>query len=163
MKPTQFRVLCVVLPLLSWAFITSGCCHSTGVLPFGPDTYTIKVGGDCDATKTALEEANAFAASKGKHMIPIEVKTPSRGELANYYELTFRLVDASDPEYRRTRPQRAPDAVIGYSGELDAEVNVSALGDNHAFTQLRQLKALRDDGILTEEEYQRAKQKLLED
>ncbi len=159
-------VLCALLsPML---LVIQGCATSTGVMPMGPDTYVVtgeSQFGPGGAQKKALEDANAFAATKDKHMIPINVETridwyPSASHV---YELTFRLVDSDDPEYRRTNLEQLPDLIVKHENELDADIAIDdASGSDDIYTQLMKLKALKDDGILTEEEFQQEKKKVLE-
>lgn len=85
----------------------------------GVDTYTVSGrsrGGSGKAKQVAVKKANAYAAEKGLYMIPIQdsrsTNYSSGGALVYEYELTFRLVDENDPEYRRTRPKRDPDIQV---------------------------------------------------
>ena len=101
-----------------------GCASSssTGVVPMGPDTWTVtgqSASGPGYAQKQALEDANAFAATKGKYMIPVRSEAgwhtdPFWGPevLQHTYELRFRLVDSDDPEYQRTNLETKPETLI---------------------------------------------------
>lgn len=150
--------------------VVAGCTTSTGIMPMGPDTYAVTAQselGPGNAQKKALEDANAFAASKGKHMIPKSVQTradyDSFGDRIHVYELTFRLVDSDDPEYQRTNLGQGPDLIVKHESELDADISIDdASGGNDVYTQLMKLKALKDDGILTDEEFEQEKKKVLE-
>ncbi len=50
--------------------LLTGCATSTGVIPAGPDTYTIttesRVGGEGTIKIRAIQDANAYCASSGK-------------------------------------------------------------------------------------------------
>ncbi|MDE2375597.1 MAG: hypothetical protein KGL96_15345, partial [Hyphomicrobiales bacterium] len=62
----------VVIAALVVACCLSGCARSTGVLPAGPDTYTLTervapIAGGADAAEAAaLQKANEFCAAKGR-------------------------------------------------------------------------------------------------
>lgn len=74
--------------------------NSTGVLPFGPDTYTINVGselgGQGAAKKAALVEASEHCASLGKEMHPMrEIKSTERdvfGDAIPTYDFIFQCL-----------------------------------------------------------------------
>ncbi|MBL7186301.1 MAG: SHOCT domain-containing protein [Phycisphaerae bacterium] len=161
-------VLCALLATMP--LLIQGCASSTGVLPMGPDTYTVtgqSEFGPGYAQKKALKDANAFAVADGKHMIPTTVQTRSDfdsfGDRIHVYELTFRLVDSDDPEYKRTNLQRLPDKIIRHEKVIDADVTIDNSSESDdIYTQLMKLKALKDDGILTEEEFQQEKKRVIE-
>ena len=54
----------------------AGCATSTGVLPAGPDTYTLTErfapvrGGGTEAERVALTKANDFCVEKGRVFVP---------------------------------------------------------------------------------------------
>ena len=94
--------------LLLFGIFLSGCAASTGVIPAGPDTYTIttnaRVGlGSSDAIKRAVQDANAYCASSGKKMKT--VRTPRLSSQKNFagddiptYSLTFRCLATGDAD-----------------------------------------------------------------
>jgi hypothetical protein len=61
----------------------SGCAMGTGILPAGPNTYTITEhfapirGGSTTAQQTALTEANAFCGRQGRQFLPVDMLTPA--------------------------------------------------------------------------------------
>jgi len=72
-------------------------------------------------------------------------------------------VDSDDPEYQRTNLGQGPDLIVKHESELDADISIDdASGGNDVYTQLMKLKALKDDGILTDEEFEQEKKKVLE-
>jgi hypothetical protein len=95
------RVMLLIAALIS-SILLFGCATSTGVIPAGPDTYTIttnaRVGlGGSGAIKRAVQDANAYCASSGKKMKT--VKTPRLTLRKNFagdniptYNLTFKCL-----------------------------------------------------------------------
>ncbi len=100
----------VILPIavLIFSVLLFGCATSTGVIPAGPDTYTIttdnRVGGGVAAIKIrAIQDAKAYCASSGKKLRT--VRPPSRSSRKNFvgrkiptYTLTFRCLATGDED-----------------------------------------------------------------
>ena len=100
----------VMLPIavLIFSVLLFGCATSTGVIPTGPDTYTIttdnKVGAGVAAIKIrAIQDAKAYCASSGKKMRT--VRPPRLSSRKNFvgrkiptYNLTFRCLATSDKD-----------------------------------------------------------------
>lgn len=107
--------------LTVFALLTIGACStSTGVLPFGKDTFTVAVsseGGSALAKRNALTEANAFCAEKGLVMMPVSQESGQQfapgfaSDIQGNYDLIFRCLSETDADYQRTTPDR-PDIVI---------------------------------------------------
>jgi hypothetical protein len=63
------------------ALFLSGCAASTGILPAGPDTYTVTErfapirGGSTTAQQTALSEANAYCGGQNKQFLALDMQT----------------------------------------------------------------------------------------
>ncbi len=101
-KPINFYLLLIVSAPMG------GCTTSTGVIPFGPDTYTITVqselGGMTEAKKLALDESNLHCQSMGKQMMPVSTKgsTPldAFGDPIPTYEIIFRCLSEDDPDLK---------------------------------------------------------------
>jgi hypothetical protein len=82
------------------------CAMSTGILPAGPDTYTVTErfapirGGATEAEQVALPEANAFCEQQGKKFLPVDMDTPtSRNPWGpTGYTVTFRCLAPGNPE-----------------------------------------------------------------
>ena len=110
------------LILLSF-FVIASCVSSTGVMPFGPDTYTITVGltgagapgsavdgivgGSTRAKKAAMTESNDFCAKKGKAFYPQDVNRER-----NTYHLVFMCLARNDPRFTQQKWRTRPDTVI---------------------------------------------------
>ena len=95
-------------------------CVSTGILPAGPNTYTVTesvdpmLGGSVAAQKRSLTAANAFCLEKGREFLPLEMFAPRSASPygPTDYSVTFRCLPAGDPELARGGRNRAPDAII---------------------------------------------------
>ena len=87
----------------------AGCASSTGILPAGPDTYTIttrKIVGIGDgAQKAALQEASEFCENKGRVFVPSTMAKP--GDVS--YDVTFRCLLPNDPAVGAYRLQGRGD------------------------------------------------------
>lgn len=98
----------------------AGCQMGTGILPAGPDTYTLTeraapiLGGSTTAQKTALTEANAFCAQQGRQFLPTDMMTPASANPygPTGYSVTFRCLLPGDPALVSGGHTRAPDQII---------------------------------------------------
>jgi hypothetical protein len=120
-------------------------CQSSGVIQTSPDTYKVarkSAGGIfTDTAKLrdeVIQEANAFAASKGKIAVPVATHSehPLVGGLPSF-EYEFRLADKS------------PAALVVPEKQGDL------------YNELLKLDELRKKGLITDAEFETQKQKLL--
>ena len=98
----------------------AGCAASTGILPAGPNTYTITErfapirGGSTTAQQTALTEANAFCTQPGRDFLPTDMATPP--SLNPYgptsYSVTFQCLLPGDPALAHGGSTRSPDTIV---------------------------------------------------
>ena len=64
------------LAIVALCAALGGCATSTGILPAGPDTYTISEryapirGGSDEAERDALTKANEFCSQQGRQFVP---------------------------------------------------------------------------------------------
>jgi Short C-terminal domain len=159
-----------LLPILLSALITAGCATSE-IIPMGTDTYMISqtsAGGvftNMSALKSeVIKRANAFAESKGKVAIPLASNTtpPAPGQMPNF-EYQFRLVDKNDPRATGAALVPRPDMVV----ENNINVPPSSGGakdepkSKDLYAELVKLDDLRKRGIITDEEFEAQKQRLL--
>ena len=100
--------------------VLSACAMGTGILPAGPDTYTVTerrapvLGGSTSAQQAAMTEANAFCAQQGRQFLPVDVVTLasiSNPYGTTGYSVTFRCLLAGDPELS-AGSHLAPTAII---------------------------------------------------
>jgi hypothetical protein len=107
-----------LLPIGIIAAALSGCAMSSGILPAGPDTYTVTErfapirGGATTAQQTALTEANSFCAEQGRQFTPLDMKelTSANPYGNTSYAVTFRCLLPGDPELKGSH--LAPTQVI---------------------------------------------------
>ncbi len=104
---------------LAGAAVLVGCAHSSGVLPAGPDTYTVTEnfapvrGGSTEAERVALTEANDFCSQRGRQFVPTTMG--QGGSLINgptSYTVTFRCLLPSDPAVAQFHLQQAPNTIV---------------------------------------------------
>ena len=99
----------------------AGCASSTGILPAGPDTYTVSEkfapvrGGGEEAQRVALTEANEFCAKQGRQFVPAMMG--QSGALANPYgptgyTVTFKCLLPNDPAVAKYQIQQAPNVIV---------------------------------------------------
>ena len=101
------RVMLLIAALI-FSILLFGCATSTGIIPAGPDTYTITTNarlglGGGEAIKRAVQDANAYCASSGKKMKT--VRTPRLSLRKNFadddiptYTITFRCLATGDKD-----------------------------------------------------------------
>jgi hypothetical protein len=110
-----------VLGVLALCALLAACASSTGILPAGPDTYTLSErfapvrGGGDEAQRDALTKANDFCAQQSRVFVPNNMG--AAGNLANPngptgYSVTFRCLPPNDPAVASYRLQPAPNVII---------------------------------------------------
>jgi hypothetical protein len=89
--------------------VAAGCTSSTGILPAGPDTYTLTERADFrdEAQRAALTKANEYCATQGRQFVP-----STMGPSGPAYTVTFRCLAPNDPAVAAYRLQRAPNVII---------------------------------------------------
>lgn len=115
------RIVAAAL-MLGPGIVLGGCATSTGVLPAGPDTYTlterfapVRGGGD-EAQRDALTQANEYCAQKGRQFVP-NIMNPAGNQAGPYgptgYAVTFRCLLPNDPAVAGYRGvQQAPNLIV---------------------------------------------------
>lgn len=107
--------------LVACAALLAGCASSTGILPAGPDTYTMSEkyapirGGGEEAQRSVLMKANEFCAQQGRQFVPNNMG--QSGALLNPYgptgyTVTFRCLLPNDPAVAGYHLQPAPNVII---------------------------------------------------
>jgi hypothetical protein len=149
--------------------VVLGGCATSKPIPLSNDTYMISqtsAGGMFKSMSSLKNEvitrANAFAASKGKVAIPIASKeSPAYpGHMPNF-EYQFRLVDKNDPRASGAALVPRPDMVIQNTGTTTADIEMKNVSSNDVYAELMKLDDLRKKGIITEEEFQDQKRRVL--
>lgn len=152
--------------------ILSGCSTGSAVMASSGGAYTITKSGTTGFTplgvlrKEAYEEANNFAASKGMVAEVISVnEVPAGFARWPQVDLRFRLASAA----ARDRGVKEPTVSVSTQASHDAmgnrvesETNVSVAKNVDFYAEMKQLGELKEKGLLTEEEFQKEKKRLLD-
>ncbi|MGO9623252.1 MAG: SHOCT domain-containing protein [Steroidobacteraceae bacterium] len=151
-------------------FAIAGCAANPGIVQMSPDTYLLSredkggIFGNASAMHAAvIDEANKFAASKGKVAIPITTHETAMGpgHFATF-DYQFRLVDPNSPDAKSTPMIQRPDVVVQQNENKSVEVHSTTVPPKpDVYTELLKLDDLRKKGIITDEEFQAQKAKLL--
>ena len=141
------------------------------IVEVSPNTYMIvddkmnTVWASTSKLKTAvLKQANEFAASKDKIIIPISERASPPGAGRLTYEYQFKLVDPNSPEATGTPMESSADRIVEHRKEYSGGMTIQQEtdGETDLYTELLNLDDLRKKGILTDEEFEAQKKKLLE-
>lgn len=165
------KVMLTVNAVLTTLLLQSGCSTTSPIMLSAGEVYTVTKTGTTGFTPVgtlraqAYKKANEFAASKGMVAEVVSVNEIGAG-FAKWpqVDLKFRLVRpgtegvASNPTVA-VSTQEAYDAE-GRPTAKDTVVRVEKQVDVYA--ELKKLADLKARGILTEEEFQAEKRKLLE-
>lgn len=150
----------------------SGCTTGSTVMAASGGAYTITKSGTTGFTplgvlrKEAYEEANRFAESKGMIAEVISVnEVPAGFARWPQVDLRFRLAssvtrDAGGKSPVLTIGSQASHDAMGNATEAETAVFVSKEVDFYA--ELKKLGELKEKGLLTEEEFQKEKKRLLD-
>ena len=162
-----------LLTMVSVMFITiyfSGCANP-GIVKMSPDTYLLSradhggIFGNTAKLKAGfIKDATEFAESMGKVAIPLHSNsTPVYPGHFATFEYQFRVVDKNDPEARRTSLTPRPDIVIEKKEKIIADIKTEDVSKKKEdlYTELTKLGDLLEKGLLTKEEFNVEKQKLL--
>ncbi len=156
-------------PGLALVALVVGACSSAGIVQLSADTYRLSrvdgggVYADAAAMKASvIHDANAFAESRGKVAVPIATHEESlRGHLSTIaYE--FRLVTPGEPAPKSAETARPPQPATGEKMDnADVRPADPTVAKPDFYTDLIRLDDLRKRGILTEDEFQTLKAKIL--
>ena len=132
----------------------------------GRDTYTIGTTSELSpayAKKNAMNEAVRYCESLGKEIMPVQTKEGSHrdafGDNLATFDYTFRCLFPGDPQL--TRPElRDPTININVATTSDSVPDKQP--DSDLYTELRKLDRLRNDGIITDQEFDAQKRRILE-
>ena len=153
--------------------LLAGCASSAGIVQLSPDTYMLTQedhGGIFAFNRSKLKtktirEANAFAESQGKIAIPISGHEHPVGVLGDWasFEYQFRVVDKNDSEALRTSLLPRPDVVIDKTERISVDVRteIQSKKPKDLHGDLIDLDDLRKRGIISSEEFEVQKKKLL--
>ncbi len=164
--------LAVIVAVVCCVLALTGCTTSSGVMAASGGAYTVTKSGKTGFTplgslrKDAYEEARAFAASKGMEAEVISVnEVPAGFARWPQVDLRFRLVNTA----ARQSGDKASVLTIGSQASHDAmgnatdvETRVVVAKQDDFYTELTRLGELKEKGLLTEEEFQKEKKRLLD-
>ena len=149
-------------------FVLSGCTTSN-VIATGPDTYMVSASGagfaSAGVREAVYKKANDFCYSKGLVMVPISFKA-KEGRLGRNppsADLTFRALKPGDPDIGRP-------IIYDSNQNLNITKNIKISKDvsnnnseSDLYSKLLKLDDLRKRGLLSDTEFGKEKQKLLQE
>jgi hypothetical protein len=100
------------------ALLIGGCASSTGILPAGPDTYTITEkfapirGGSDEAEKDAVSKASDFCTQRNREFVPNNMGPAGPPLNPTGYTVTFQCLLASDPRVANYHLGQAPNGIV---------------------------------------------------
>lgn len=158
-----------------WTFLLigtiAGCAANPGIVEMSPGTYLLSredkagiFGNPSAMHAEVIAEANKFAVSKGKVVIPITThETPMYPGHFATFDYQFRLVDPDSPDAKPTPMIQRADVVIEQTEKKTVDVHPAgtAAPAPDVYTELLKLDDLRKKGIITEDEFQAQKAKIL--
>jgi hypothetical protein len=172
------------LPLFAWLALPLGLLAVSGradqnpeIVPLGHDTYALTRWAETGFTRNteklktqALEDAAAYCAKLHKELKIVSTTTarpaiPLTGFA--HAKVVFKALDANDPELHAPVSAAAPSAAMpasapGAATPAVAENAAPPTATDVLYSDLMKLDDLRKRGLLTEEEFQAQKKKLLE-
>ncbi len=151
------------------AAVTVSANSKSKIDDLGGNTYAVTreatTAFDRDVEKFKSEvqtDATKFCAEKGKTMKIVAMTTdrPHIGGGFTYAKLTFKALDANDPELTAPAPAPAAAPVPAAAGGVTAPTTLPTYpGD--LYTEILKLDDLRKRGLLTDKEFEQEKKKLL--
>lgn len=160
--PTLGRFLAAAGVFLGLAAFAAGASSKSSLVTLGDNTFqitrkaTTAFNRDIDTLKAeAQDDAEKYCASHGKQLkvVSLTAKKPLMTLGYSEAKIVFKALDAGDPELSAPAPGMPAAAVA------PAPVNEHLSGD--LYNDLLKLDDLRKRGILTEEEFQAEKKKVL--
>jgi hypothetical protein len=142
-------------------------CTSSGVIPIGQDTFMISKQSStgfhsAGSVKAEIyREGYAYCVSQGKEFQPISDRGVDGVVGVSYAnaEIQFRCLSKGDPELSRPTMRPIPNIRIENDARDKKDIRVQDSGD--LYTELRKLKDLLDSKVITQEEFDAQKKKIL--
>jgi hypothetical protein len=144
-------------------FAVAGCASNSGVMPIGKDTFMVSrqaasgFSGSSTLKAEAFQEANSYCAKLGKSVQVVnstEAQPPFLFGNFPKAEIQFMCLDNNDAELVRPKLQKTPDTVI----EIKPSSGAAKVD---TYTELKKLKELLDSGVITQDEFNAQKKKIL--
>jgi hypothetical protein len=167
-KASSVRVLALILTM---SLISA--CANPGIVQISPNTYMISredhagiFGSLARMKANVIREANEYAARQGKVAIPINAKEKPVGyRPADWatFEYQFRLVDPDSPEAQSVHLEPRADIVVETTNQSTIDVRTEPAADRGGdrYDELERLAELRRKGVLTDEEFEAEKRRVL--
>lgn len=166
------QIITVLIGLLLQA-----CTSSSGVVKTGPDTYMISRSekgfkGTSGAVKAAaLAEANHWCQTHGKVMKVISSSQKDMVPMTSdaSAEIHFKALDPNDPETKSSTDSIGLDNKVFRGSEnvnrfsFEGEIRKKTITSKDRYSELLKLGELRDKGLITKEEFEKEKKKLLDE
>lgn len=139
------------------------CASNSGVLPIGEDTYMVSrqaasgFSGAGTLKAEAFAEAKAFCDQKNMRLQVVNTREAQPPYIAGNFpkaEVQFMCLSENDPELER--PKLRKDAGVSLQQKQDITPPKKDL-----YTELKKLKELLDEGVITQEEFDIKKKELL--
>jgi hypothetical protein len=116
---TLMRIRVIAKAFVGTTLLTA-CASSTGILPAGPDTYTITEkfapirGGGDEAERDALTKANDYCSQQGRQFVPSTMgqAAPVGQYGPTGYSVTFKCLLPNDPAIAKYQLQPAPNVIV---------------------------------------------------
>ena len=154
----------LILLMVGILIVLTGCT-SSGVLQIGPDTYTVGTTSELSpayAKKLAMQEAMDYCKAQGKEIMPMQTQTGSHrdafGDNLATYDYTFKCLSPGDPQLGRPEFQ---NPTVDINLNQKTQTNIQKNEESDLYTELMKLNELKEEGIITEEEFQVEKKELL--
>lgn len=153
--------------ILSMLLATLAGCASSGVVPVGQDTFMISkqssTGFHSGASVKAdiYREGSAYCESKGKEFQPVSDRWLDGipGMAFANAEVQFRCLNKGDHEL--SRPTMKPMANIRIENDIRVRKDIKIENSGDMYAKLNKLKELLDTGVITQDEFDVQKKKIL--
>ncbi len=149
--------------LISTILLTS-CTSTTGVIPIGEDTYMIGKSTNLSSTSSGIKadaiiEGTKYCKKQGKKIQIIKTNSIDMrlGSHVGSTEIQFMCLSEGDPELNRPKLRKEADNVV----EVKSNIRVQGSHSKDMYTELKKLNDLKESGILTQEEFDIEKKKIL--
>jgi hypothetical protein len=162
------------LILVCFAALAGGCASNSGVVPLGNNTLMITrqaatgFSGSGSLKAEALQEASKFCAAQGKQLKIVAITEAQPPYILGNFpkaEVIFKALDAGDPELK-TESVVDPTGGRLKVGERPTarsavEITERRVAAGDVYTELSKLDELHKKGVLTDDEFNAEKKKIL--
>lgn len=144
--------------------ILSGCAANSGVIPIGQDTYMVSrqaatgFSGSGTLKAEAFEEARVYCKKQNKILQVVNTNEAQPPYVFGNFpkaEVQFMCLSETDPEL--SRPKLRKDS--GVAVNLNKDITDTK---SDKYVELKKLKELLDSNIITQEEFDIQKKRILE-